>query len=153
VGGVSQYVFRAIDAYGQVIDVFVSPTRDTEAAITFLQRAMVETDVRPHTITTDKAAIYPPALVVVLPEVKHVAGKLNQQAIERDHQHVKGRYRPLRGFKQAGCAQIVCAGHGLMRNLRDGFYRLGFVWRGPGLPHPPRLLTARDELTKCLQAA
>jgi transposase-like protein len=37
VGGLSQYVFRAIDAQGQVIDVFVSPNCDTEAAITFLQ--------------------------------------------------------------------------------------------------------------------
>jgi transposase-like protein len=147
VGGITQYVFRAIDEYGQVIDVFVSPTRATEAAITFLQRAVSDTDVQPHTVTTDKAAIYPPALAVVLPEVKHSASKLDQQAIERDHGHVKGRYRPMRGFKQPRCAQLVCAGHGFMRNLRDGFYRLGFVWRGPGLPHPPRLLTAWNELT------
>jgi hypothetical protein len=82
-----------------------------------------------------------------------VASKLDQQAIERDHQHLKGLYRPMRGFKQPRCAQIVCAGHGFMRNLGDGFYRLGFVWRGPTLPHPPRLLTAWGELTECLQAA
>jgi transposase-like protein len=147
VGGISQYVFRAIDEYGQVIDVFVSPTRDTQAAITFLQQAIAETDVRPQKVTTDKAAIYPPALAVVLPEVKHVASKLDQQAIERDHQHLKGRYRPMRGFKQMRCAQIVCAGYVFMRNLRDGFYPLGFVWRGPHLPHPPRLLTAWNDLT------
>jgi transposase-like protein len=153
VGGVTQYVFRAIDALGQVIDVFVSPTRDTEAAITFLQQAMGETDVRPQKVTTDKAAIYPPALAMVLPEVKHIASKLDQQAIERDHQHLKGRYRPMRGFKQPRCAQIVCAGHGFMRNLRDGFYRLGFVWRGPHLPHPPRLLTAWNDLTAILRVA
>jgi transposase-like protein len=153
VGGVAQYVFRAIDEQGQVIDVFVSPTRDTEAAITFLQQAMGETDVRPHKVTTDKAAIYPPALAVVLTGVKHVAGKLDQQAIEREHQHLKGRYRPMRGFKQRQCAQIVCAGHGFMRNLRDGFYRLGFVWHGAGLPHPPRLLTVWEELTTVLRVA
>jgi hypothetical protein len=104
-------------------------------------------------VTTDRAAIYPPALVVVLPEVKHLASKLDQQAIERDHGHVKGRYRPMRGFKQPQCAQIVCAGHGFRRNRRDGFYRLGFVWRGPGLPHPPRLLTAWRDVTGLAQTA
>jgi transposase-like protein len=108
VGDLAQYVFRALDAQGQVIDVFVSPTRATEAAITFLQRAMGETDVRPQKVTTDKAASYPPALAVVLPQVKHVASKLDQHVIERDQQHVKGRYRPMRDFKQPHCAQVVC---------------------------------------------
>ena len=63
-----------------------------------------------------------------------------QQAIERDHQHLKGRYLPMRGFKQAPAAQVVCAGHGFMRNLRDGFYRLGLAAGDP--PHPAR--TAAD---------
>jgi transposase-like protein len=152
VAGVPQYVFRAIDEHGQVIDVFVSPIRDTAAAVAFLQRAVAETDVRPHTVTTDKAAIYPPALAVVLPEAAHRAGKREQQGIERDHEHFKGRYHPMRGFKQPHSAQTICAGHGFMRNLRDGFYRLGFRWSGPGVPQLPRLLTAWDELTALLRA-
>jgi transposase-like protein len=153
VAGVPQYVFRAIDEQGQVIDVFVSSTRHTEAAIALLQRAVGETNVCPHTITTDKAAIYPPALAAVLPDAAHIAGKPEQQAIERDHGHLRGRYRPMRSFKQVRCAQVVCAGHGFMRNLRDGFYRLGFVWFGPGMPHPPRLQTAWDELKAILRVA
>ena len=126
VGGVPMYVFRAIDEHGQVVDVFVSPTRDTAAAVAFLQGAVTETEVRPHTVTTDKAAISAPALAAVLPEAAHIAGKAEQQAIERDHQHLKGRYHSMRGF---------------MRNLRDGFSRLGFVWHGPERPHRPRLQT------------
>ena len=141
VAGVPCYVFRAIDELGQVIDVFVSPTRDTAAAPAFLRRAMRVTDMRPFTVTTDKAAIYPPALAAVLPGVEHVAGKAAQQRIERDHGHLKGRYGPMRGFKQARSAQVVCAGHGFLRNLRDGFYQLGFVWLGAQVPHPPRLVT------------
>jgi len=96
----------------------------------------------PHT------ALYPPALAVVLPETQHITGKLVQQEIERDHGHLKGRYRPMRGFKQRRCAQVVCAGHSFMRNVRDGFYQLGFVWYGPGQPHPPCLFTVWDELTR-----
>jgi transposase-like protein len=100
VAGVACYVFRAIDEWGQVIDVYVSPTRDAEAATIFLRRAVAATGVRPYRATTDKAPIYPPALAAVLPETRHVTGKLEQQGIERDHQHLKGRYRSMRGFKQ-----------------------------------------------------
>ncbi len=47
------YAFRAIDEDGQVIDVYVSPTRDTAAATTFLTRAVESTEVTPALVTTD----------------------------------------------------------------------------------------------------
>jgi transposase-like protein len=147
------YVFRAIDDLGQVIDVYVSMTRDTAAAVSFLTRAVASTGVRPHTATTDRAAIYPPALAAVLPEVIHHAGKAAQQAIERDHQHLKGCYRSMRGFKRLRTAQTVCAGHGFVRNLRNGFYRLGMVMGDPRIPRAPRLMLAWDEITRQLQIA
>jgi len=153
VAGAPCYVFRAIDELGQVLDVYVSRTRDTEAATLFLARAVEETGVRPHTATTDKAAIYPPALAAVLPGVAQRAGKAEQQAIERDHQHLKGRYRPMRGFTALRCAQTVRAGHGFVRNLRDGFSRLGVIMADPRIPRAPRLMLAWDELTQLLQAA
>ena len=101
----------------------------------------------PALATTDRAAIYPPALNAVLPEVTHIRGKLVQQRIERDHQHPKGRTRSMHGFQTLPCAQVVCAGHGFMRNLRNGFYSLG----GPGgdvhRRRSSRLVHAWDELT------
>jgi transposase-like protein len=153
VAGVPCSVFRAIDAWGQVIDVYVSPRRDAEAATTFLRRAVEETGVRPHTATTDKAPIYPPALAVVLPGTRHVTGTLAQQEIERDHQHLKGRYRSMRGFKQRRNAQVVCAGHGFVRNLRHGGYRLGLALGDARLHRVPQARCAWDEITGLLQAA
>jgi transposase-like protein len=147
------YAFRAIDEDGQVIDVYVSPTRDTAAATAFLTRAVESTDVTPSSATTDRAAIYPPALAAVLPEVTHIAGKLEQQRIERDHQHLKGRTRSMRGFQTLPCAQVFCAGHGFMRNLRNGFYDLGVPGGKVHLPQSPRLVRAWDELTLVLAAA
>jgi len=88
-----------------VLDVYFSRARDTEAETLSLTRAVEETGVRPHSATTDKAAIYPPALAALLPEVPHRAGKAEQQATERDHQHLKGRYRSMRGFKQLRCVR------------------------------------------------
>ena len=147
------YAFRAIDEDGQVIDVYVSPTRDTAAATTFLTRAVESTEVTPSLATTDKAAIYPPALAAVLPEVKHIRGKLPQQRIERDHQHLKGRTRSMRGFQTLPCAQVVCAGHAFMRNLRNGFYDVGSAVGDANLPAAPRLVRAWDDLTLILSAA
>jgi transposase-like protein len=153
VAGMKCYVFRAIDEWGQVIDVYVSPTRDAEAATNFLRRAVKETGVRPHTATTDKASIYPPALAVVLPETQQVTGKLEQQEIERDHQHLKGQYWSMRGFKQLRCAQVICAGHGFVRNLRNGCYRLGLVLGDRCRLCLPQTMRAWDDITRVLQAA
>ena len=153
VAGAPCSVFRAIDEPGQVLDVYVSRTRDTEAATLFLTGAREETGVRPHIATTDKAAISPPALAAVLPGVTHRAGKAERQAIERDHQRLKGLYRPMRGFTALRCAQTVRAGHGFVRNLRDGFSRLGVIMADPRIPRAPRLMLAWDELTQLLQAA
>ena len=50
------YAFRAIDEDGQVIDVYVSPTRDTAAATAFLTRAVESTDVTPSSATTDRGS-------------------------------------------------------------------------------------------------
>jgi len=89
----------------------------------------------------------------VIPEAEHITGKAEQQRIERDHQHLKGRTRCMRGFQTLPCAQVVCEGHGFMRNLRDGFYDIAVPMGDPCIPQAPRLVRAWDELTLVLAAA
>jgi transposase-like protein len=88
----------------------------------------------------------------MLPDVEHSTGKMIQQRIERDHEHLKGRYRSMRGFQTVPSAQVVCEGHGFMRNLRDGFYRLGLPSGDPRVRQAPRLEQAWDEVTCILIA-
>ena len=59
----------------------------------------------------------------------------------------------MRGFKKLHTAQVVCAGHGSVRNVRDVFYRLGLVMGDPRIRHAPRAMLALDELTQILQVA
>ncbi len=59
----------------------------------------------------------------------------------------------MRAFQRLGCAQVVCDGHGFMRNLRDSFYRLGEPSGDPRLPHAPRLVCAWADLTQILAVA
>jgi transposase-like protein len=141
------YVYRALDESGQVVEVLFREHRDTDAAMAFFRSALENTGVTPQTVTTDKAAPYPPALAEVLPEVEHITGKAVQQRIERDHQHLKGRLRVFRGCKTTGGAQRFCQAHGFVRNLRQGFYRLGAELRDPNDATRPRLVRAWQELT------
>jgi transposase, IS6 family len=149
VAGAWQYAYRAVDVHGQVIDVYVSPHRAEADATEFVRRSLESTGGRPRRVTTDTAAAYPPALAAVLPEAEHATGKVLQQAIERDHQYLKGRLRPMRGFKNRASAQLVCAGHGFVRNVQRGCYGLGLT-AGPAILEPPLLMRAWEDLTALL---
>jgi transposase-like protein len=52
-------VYRAVDQYGQVIDVLVSPRRDAAAARRFFRRALATLKVAPSEVVTDAAQVYP----------------------------------------------------------------------------------------------
>jgi putative transposase len=108
VAGKPAYVYRAIDGHGQVVDVYVSTRRATADAATLFRRAVESTGVIPDEVTTDGAATYPPTLDAALPPVAHEVGKQLQQRIERDHQHLKGQLRPMRGFKTRAGARVRC---------------------------------------------
>ena len=146
------YVYRALDEYGQVVEVLFQEHRDAEAATAFFRAALENTGVTTHTVTTDKAAAYPPALAEVLPAVEHLTGKAEQQRIERDHQHLKGRLKVFRGCQTTGGAQRFCRAHGFVRNLRQGFYRLGKAPRDRKDAIRPLLVRAWEELTFQLRA-
>jgi len=55
VGGTWRYLFRAIDQFGQVIDVFLSPRRNREAARRLFVQAISRTRWRPTTGVSRRA--------------------------------------------------------------------------------------------------
>ncbi len=118
------YIYRAIDEHGQIVDAYVSPTRDLAAAQTFFERAIACSGTTPRRVITDKAATYPPALAAAVPGVLHRTGRYRTNGIERDHGFLKERLRPMRGLKSVASAVIFMRGHALMRNIRRGFYRI-----------------------------
>ena len=118
------YIYRAIDGHGQIVDAYVSPTRDMVAACRFFESAIAASGTTPRRVITDKAASYPPALAAVVPGVLHRTGRYRTNGIERDHGFLKERLRPMRGLKSVASAAIFMRGHALMRNIRQGFYRI-----------------------------
>ena len=145
IGGRWRYAFRAIDEDGQIVDVLLSDHRDAASARAFFEQAMTSTEVRPTRVTTDKAKCYPPALRAAVPAVEHRSSHYLNNGLERDHQHLKGRTRPMRHFKQLARANTFCRGHALIRNLRQGFSDLT-----AGVSPRLRLATAWTVLTATL---
>jgi transposase-like protein len=71
VAGRWRYVYRAIDQFGQVIDVFVSARRDAKAARRFFERAIGTTAIVLVEVVTDRAAAYTAVLEELLPVAWH----------------------------------------------------------------------------------
>jgi transposase-like protein len=138
-------VYRAVDQYGQVIDVFVSKRRNVAAATRFFETMLAGRD-RPREVTTDLAA---PLLRVVdelLPEVLHDTTQYANNRIEWDHGRLKARLRPMRGLRTDRSASTVIRGHAFVQNLRRGHYELGVEVRHERL----RVAAAFDELTSSI---
>ena len=118
------YLYRAIDQYGQVIDVLVSEKRDLAATRRFFTRAL-EHGPRPTEVTTDRAPAYPRVLDELVPAACHVVEQYANNPIEADHGRLKARLRPMRGLKRLRSVQVISAGHAFVQNLRRGHYELG----------------------------
>jgi len=131
VAGRWRYVYRAIDQFGQVIDVFVSRGRDANAARRSFQRAIETTKVVPVEVITDRAATYPIVLEELLPAPWHRTERYANNRVEADHGRLKSRLRPMRGLKQDRSARVVIVGHALVQNARRAHYELAVEASAP----------------------
>jgi transposase-like protein len=138
-------VYRAVDQYGQVIDVLVSARRDADAARRFFGRALSVLQVTPSEVVTDAAAVYPAVLDELIPSAWHHVEQYANNPIEADHSQLKQRLKPMRGLLTDKTAQVIIAGRAFMQNLRRGHYELG-------LDAPPvlRVAAAFTELARAI---
>jgi len=101
IGGQWRSVYRAVDQFGHVIDVYVSTRRAGRAARRFLEHALRSTAVTPSEVTTDKAPAYLRVLDELAPQALHRTEQYGNNRIEADHAQLKRRLRPMRGLKTA----------------------------------------------------
>jgi transposase-like protein len=98
VNDVWRYVYRAVDQYGQVIDVLISARRDANAARRFFHRALTTLKVRPSEVVTDGAPVFPGVLDELIPPAWHHVERHANNRVEADHSQLKHRLRPMRGL-------------------------------------------------------
>jgi transposase-like protein len=140
VAGRWRYLYRAVDQYGQVIDVLLFEQRDTTAARSFFTRAL-RYGPAPVEVTTDNAGPYLRVVDELTPTAVHVTEQYSNNRIEADHGLLKARLRPMRGLKRLRSASRIAAGHAFVQNLRRGHYELA-----TDTAPPLRLATAFSEL-------
>ena len=124
VSGCWRYLYRAVDQFGQVVDVLLSSQRDARAARRFFTRAMAGTQSEPAEVVTDRARAYLGVLNELLPAARHDVERYANNVVEADHGRLKSRLRPMRGLKTMASAQLICTGHAFVQNLRRGHYEL-----------------------------
>jgi putative transposase len=105
INGEQKYLWRAVDAAGNVLDILVQNRRDKAAAQRFFRRLIKKTRTVPRVIVTDKLRSYSAAHRQVMPLVEHRSHKgLNNRA-ENSHQPTRQRERAMKGFRSVGGAQ------------------------------------------------
>src|SRR5438128_2428104 len=67
------YLYRGVDHDGQVLDCWLSPTRDLAAAPAFFRRTIGSTGCTPEHVVTDKATFYPSAIRTWAPAPRHTS--------------------------------------------------------------------------------
>jgi transposase-like protein len=100
-----------------LVDVRLSKTRDRAAAEAFFASARAVTGITPSRVTTDGHDAYPGAIKAKLGEgVIHRTSRYLNNHLEQDHRGIKGRYRPMRGFKSVTSAKRFCCAYDEVRH-------------------------------------
>ena len=122
------YLYRAIDKYGDTLDVYFSPKRNRYAAYAFLKRVLkpYRSERQPKTLNTDKHAAYGYAIARLIKEGKLRADVKQRQIkplnnrIESDHAPIKKLIVATGGFKSAKRAWSTLQGFETLRKLNKG---------------------------------
>ena len=130
--GRRQYLWRAVDQDGDVMDILVQSRRDRQAAARFFRKLLKGQSREPRHLITDKLRSYSAAHRTVMPSVVHNTMQYENNRAEVSHQPTRQRERQMRRFKSVRHAQRFLSVHGLVQNLfrvgrhllRAGHHRL-----------------------------
>jgi putative transposase len=117
IGGKQQYLWRAVDQDGEVIDVFLQARRGGAAAKRFFKRLLKNHQGEPRKIVTDKLRRYGVAHRELMPETIHDTTQYANNRAELSHQPTRVRERGMRCFKSSQQAQRFLSVHAVVYNL------------------------------------
>src|SRR5262245_605842 len=113
INGRVQYLWRAVDQDGEVLDILVQSQRK-KAAEKFFRKLLKELQGVPRLIITDQLRSYSAAKSETLPSVEHRQDKWQNNRAENSHQPTRLRERVMRRFKSASQAQRFLSAFGII---------------------------------------
>ena len=117
INGKRQYLWRAVDQDGDVIDILVQSRRNRRAAERFFIKLLKGQGKPPLRVVTDKLKSYGAALRTIMPSVNHDTNRYANNRAEVSHQPTRRRERQMRRCKSPAQTQQFLSVHGLILNL------------------------------------
>ena len=120
-GGVTHWLWRAVNEHGEVLDVLLQESRNTGAAKRFFRR-LIDNQELPERIVTDGLRSYGAALreLLELDTTDHVivsAAERQNNLIEQSHRPTRDQERQQKGFRTAPRTQAFLFTHAEVSNL------------------------------------
>jgi len=115
INGVKHYLWRAVDDEGEVLESYVTKTRDKAAALKFLRKAL-KRHGSTEAIVTDRLASYGAALKALGAIGKRGTGRWLNNRAENSHQPFRRRERAMLRFRRMRSLQRFASLHGSIHN-------------------------------------
>ena len=115
INGERHYLWRAVDHEGEVLESFVTKTRDRKAALKFLKKTM-RRHGSPKILVTDKLRSYGAAMKVVGNADKQETGRWLNNRAENSHLPFRRRERAMQRFRSMRSLQKFAAVHSSVHN-------------------------------------
>ena len=110
------YLWRAVDAEGEVLDVLVQSKRNKHAALKLMRKLLKKYAFAPERLVTDDLRSYGAAARDLGIEHLHERGRWKNNRAENSHQPTRRRERKMQRFKSARSAQKFLSGHAAVYN-------------------------------------
>ncbi|CUH07702.1 Transposase IS66 family protein [Jannaschia seosinensis] len=115
INGEQHYLWRAVDHEGEVLESFVTKTRDKKAALKFLRKAMKKHG-RADVLVTDKLRSYGAALKDLGMTDRQETGRWLNNRAENLHLPFRRRERAMQRFRRMRSLQKFAAVHASVSN-------------------------------------
>jgi putative transposase len=115
INGQRHYLWRAVDHEGEVLESYVTKTRDKKAALRFLRKAMRKHG-QPKLIVTDRLRSYGAALKEIGAADRQETGRWLNNRAENSHLPFQRRERAMLRFRRMRSLQKFAAVHAPVSN-------------------------------------
>jgi putative transposase len=109
------YLWRAVDQEGEILESYVTRTRDKKAALTFMRKAL-KRHGSPEAITTDGLRSYRAAMSELGNIGKQEVGRWANNRVENSHLSFRRRERAMLRFRRMKSLQKFASVHANVHN-------------------------------------
>jgi putative transposase len=115
INGEMRYLWRAVDHEGEVLESYVTTTRDKAAALKFIKKAM-KRHGNPQAIVTDRLRSYAAAMKEIGNAERQETGRRPNNRAENSHLPFRRRERAMNRFRRMKTLQKFVSVHASVHN-------------------------------------